>query len=124
MANPSVNLAPLPFDILGVRAGDSNETEFTITNRGVAVNLTGMTVRAQARVSAVDTTVAIEATVTMTSPTTGKFLLAWDGDDVRTLLAGDLTWEGVWDLQILEPSDVLPETILAGRWTAEMDVTR
>lgn len=118
-----LNLAPVNLDIQGVRAGDANTRRFTLTADGIPWDLTGATITAQARLHANDATPALTAVIDVDNPTGGSFLLSWPGDAVTATLAGELTWAGVWDLQI-DTGAAFPTTILAGRLVAQMDVTR
>jgi hypothetical protein len=45
------------------------------------------------------------------------------GRGIRSLLAGKATFKGVWDLQ-LASGVADPQTVVAGTFAAEMDVTR
>lgn len=119
-----VPIGPGCADISGVRAGDANLMTGHLHHSGVAVNLTGQTIRAQARATALAADPpALEAVVVITAPVTGDFTFAWDGDDVRTLLGSNKTWKGVWDIEVDNGVD-LPVTFCYGKFTAEMDVTR
>jgi hypothetical protein len=118
-----VSTGPAPQD-LEVYAGDKNEVPLMFKAGNDAWDLTGAVLMAQARATAVDAVVALEATATLTSPENGSASIAWDGEEVRTLLAGAESWVGVWDLQILEAGQTLPRTVLRGKFTAAMDVTR
>src|SRR4051812_18668393 len=120
---PTIPLGPAPLDITGVRAGDRNLVSFTIHRNGTAVDLTGLEVTAQARKSAITEEIALTAVVVITDAANGKGTLRWPGDDVRDLLAGAAKWSGVWDLQGASPPED-PITWCAGKFTAEMDVTR
>lgn len=118
---PEVSTVPGVLD-LGVYAGDANVVSFEVVNDGDPVDLTGAVVTAQCRKTAADPVVGMSATVSVAG--IGLLSVGWDGEQVRALLAGEETWRGVWDLQILFPEADLPVTPLAGRWTARMDVTR
>jgi len=113
-----VDLTPVAVDLYGIRAGDGNAIPFYLHVGVDPVDLTGLTITSQARRSVTDSS-ALSATVELDpDPTTGKFVLSWDGEAVRELLAGKPSWSGVWDLQ------VGLDTLAAGRFTAAMDVTR
>jgi len=120
----TVPLGPACVNITGIRAGDRNEMTFTVMSKGAPVDLTGMTVTAQARKKATDPDpAALEAVVDITDPVNGTGTLRWPGDDVRTLLGSSAKWTGVWDLQVGDGvSD--PTTIAAGSFDAVSDVTR
>lgn len=108
-----------------VYAGDRNLQLFTFyASEGVPWDLTGAVLSAQARASATDATVAVDAVCTITDPAAGLATVEWDGEAVRTLLGAAATWAGVWDLQVLESGATLPLTLVKGPWTADMDVTR
>lgn len=118
----TVNLAPARVDLAGVRAGDRNLLTFAILSGGAAVDLTGKTVQAQARPTPTDEAV-LSAVIDVTDPTNGAGSLRWPGDDVTTLLDGAAKFVGVWDMQITTPGED-PQTVAAGSFAAEMDVTR
>lgn len=120
----TVNLAPPAADITGVRAGDRNLMTVTVKAGGVAVNLTGYTVTAQARKAVTDyTTEVLDAVVTIIDAAAGLCSVRWPGEAVRTMLAGAATWVGVWDMQIKQTGSD-PITVAAGTFKAEQDVTR
>lgn len=116
-------MGPATLDITGVRAGDANERQFTLLAGGQPWNLTDTTISAQARLTPTDSEIALQAEVIPVDLVNGKFLLAWDGEEVRDLLDGAETWEGVWDLQV-DTADELPTTVLQGSFQAVSDVTR
>lgn len=118
-----VTLGPAPVDIVGIRAGDQNLIEFTITNDGDPMDLTGMIVSAQARSSSTSPDIAVTALVTVTDADAGVLTLRWPGAAITTLLGVKSSWVGVWDLQIGNPGND-PVTVAAGKFAAEMDVTR
>lgn len=116
----TVPLGPAPLDITGVRAGDLNEFQITLKQGGRPMDLTGETITAQARRS-VAAPEHLDAVITMTDAVNGVITLRWPGDAVRTWLGAETSAEGVWDLETSNGAD--PVTILAGRFTAELDVT-
>ena len=107
-------------------AGDRNEKTVQVLRDGDGWDLTGATVAAQARRTANDPVVALTATVTPVDPAQGIFTISWDGNAVRALLAGEETWKGVWDLDILPAGgqDGSSETVADGEVVARMDVTK
>ena len=108
-----------------VYAGDRNTALLQFQQPdGSPWDITGATITSQARVEAADPAVALEATCVVVDGPAGVARMEWDGEAVRVLLAGADTWTGVWDLQILEAGQTLPETTLAGKFTALHDVTR
>lgn len=120
----SIDLSPATLDLKGIRAGDRNMLTVTLTSEGNPMDLTGLDVMAQARKKAQDDSAVLEAVVEVDAdPTTGKLTLRWPGEDVRTLLAGQATWQGVWDMQISSAEED-PVTVVAGAFIAAMDVTR
>jgi hypothetical protein len=119
----AVTLGPASVDITGVRAGDLNQISFTVHSKGTPVDLTGLTVTAQARTSAVSNEVALTAVIDVTDAPAGKGTMRWPGDEVRDLLAGAAKWSGVWDMQADNNVDD-PTTLCAGKFEAVMDVTR
>jgi hypothetical protein len=114
---------PSPLD-WKVYAGDRNEVTFTFRAGTGPWDLTGAALTSQARIRATDTVIALAAVTTITDPANGLATVAWDGEQVRTLLAGADHWVGVWDLQLLEAGQTLPTTMLRGKFTAIYDVTR
>jgi hypothetical protein len=107
-----------------VYAGDRNSELFEFLTVTDPWDITGAVVTAQARVTAVDPLPALTAVCTVVDPVNGLVTVAWDGEEVRTLLAGADRWTGVWDLQIVEQGQTLPRTMARGAITAVMDVTR
>ena len=119
-----VNLGPACIDIEGVRAGDRNLVTLTLNQGGAPLDLTGLTLTSQVRKKATDPDpAALTADVIVTDAPNGMCTLRWPGDDVRTLVNGAAKWAGVWDLQVASPPDD-PVTLVAGKWSAEADVTR
>lgn len=117
----AVNLSPPTLDISGVRAGDANEFFVTLTQSGAPLDLTDAVLTAQARRSSGDAT-ALDAVVEVLDAPAGRLKLAWPGDAVRDLLDGAEHWNGVWDLQL--ESGGSTRTLLAGKFAADLDVTR
>jgi hypothetical protein len=116
-------LGPAVVHLSGVRAGDRNSFHVMITQQGTPVDLTGQTARAQVRAKATDEDPATEAVIQVVNAAGGHLLLSWPGAGIRTLLAGKATFKGVWDLQ-LAAGAADPQTVVAGTFAAEMDVTR
>ncbi len=110
----------LDWDIM---AGDLNRETFQVVAND-PVDLTGATIAAQARKTAPDAEIALEAVITPVEPLLGQFTVEWDGEAARTLLAGQVSWQGVWDLEVTFAGETLPETLLRGVFTVNMDVTR
>jgi hypothetical protein len=120
-----VSFAPARVDLLGVRAGDRNVMSFAVTKAGVPVDLTGAHVSAQARAKPSSQQIQVSAVVTVDDGTGGTGVLRWPGEAVRdTFPPGVETWKGVWDFQVLWPSDPEPETLIEGVIEFRMDVTR
>jgi hypothetical protein len=120
-----LSFRPAVVTLNGVRAGDRNEFAGRLHQSGVPVDLTAVTLSAQARVAAeAEDPPALEAIVEVTDPPTdGRFTVRWPGEAVRGLLAGAPEWVGVWDLQMANGAGD-PVTVMAGGFKAEMDVTR
>ena len=118
-----VEFAPACVDISGIRAGDLNRMQITLTLNGVPYDLTDAEVTSQARLKKSEAT-GIDAVIDIVDPVNGVITLRWPGDDVRELLAGAETWKGVWDLQVLNDGDPDPVTVIVGKFSAELDVTR
>jgi len=124
MPAASISLTPAVVNISGVRAGDRNLLNATLTTEGDPVDLTGQVLSAQARKKNTDAEIACSAVVEVTDEAGGLITIRWPGEDVRTMLAGAATWKGVWDLQMAPGVDVDAITLCAGSFAAEMDVTR
>jgi hypothetical protein len=118
----TVPLGPAQVDITGIRAGDLNEVRVTLLAAGRPVNLTGKTITAQARTSKTEVT-ELDAVITITDASNGVLMVRWPGDDVRTWLGTEVIQKGVWDLEIHDGAGD-PQTVMAGDFTAELDVTR
>jgi hypothetical protein len=118
-----IESGPARVDITGLRAGDRNESALTIVSAGAPLDCSGATVRAQARPSPSSKKV-MTAVITEVDASKGRYLLAWPGEDVRTMLAGAEFWSGHWDLELLEEGQTVPVTVAAGEISAVMDVTR
>jgi hypothetical protein len=118
-ADGYVDFRPALWALTGVRAGDSKAILVQVNSGGAPANLTGMTITAQARQTAVDPDPpALTGLITPDNLLQGRFFLRWDPDEVRSVLGPDGFWRGVWDCQL----DVT--TIVAGPITCESDVTR
>jgi hypothetical protein len=120
-----VDAGPAPVDLVGVRAGDRNLLVVTLTTNGAPVDLSGMTVRAAARLKVTDTDAVapVVADIEVTNASQGTFNMEWPGDQVRTFLAGKASMTGVWDLEVESPPEE-PVTIAAGKFVCALDVTR
>ena len=118
-----IDVGPAKLDLLRIRAGDRNAFNVKLTDSNGIVNLTDKVIEAQARIRPTDPAIAVSAVITMTDVAQGEFEMRWPGEDVRDVLAGADTWSGVWDLQITEPGQD-PQTLVAGAFTIESDVTR
>lgn len=115
-------LGPAVLDLSGVRAGDRNSFTLTLTSAGEPVDLSGVTVQAQARPTPLAPDV-ITAEVSVVDAAAGTVLVRWPGDEVREMLGTKATWAGVWDLQVQTEGED-PVTVVAGNFAAVMDVTR
>jgi hypothetical protein len=115
-------LGPSCVNLSGVRAGDLNQFQITLSRKGIPMNLTGLTLTAQARAKVTDTEF-IDAVITVTDAPNGVLLLRWPGSDVATWLGAKATKTGVWDLQV-DDGVADPTTVAAGSFAAEWDVTR
>ena len=107
-----------------VYAGDANVAHFAFKQAGLPWDMTDAQLVAQARLTALTAEVALEATITEVNTAGGLYDIAWDGENVRTLLGETEKWAGVWDLQVLESGANLPTTMLRGKLSAVLDVTR
>lgn len=117
-----MTLGPGVLDITGIRAGDRNEFTVNLTINGQPLSLAGYTITAQARNTHADVEM-IAAIVTVLDSPAGRVSLRWPGDVIRTWLADKLKATGVWDMQ-LRPTTGDPTTVVAGAFSAELDVTR
>ena len=67
---------------------------------------------------------ALVATCTALDEEAGVWAVEFDGSEGRGLVDGDTDWEGVFDIQVTEAGQSLPETIVAGAFILTPDVTR
>jgi hypothetical protein len=118
-----ISLAPAVVDVAGIRAGDRNLFQVTVRSGGTALNLTGYTITAQARTTPPDI-VHLDAVCAISDATAGKIDISWPGDAVTTWLGSNTVQKGVWDLQLDDGSGGDPWTVIAGSFSAELDVTR
>lgn len=118
-----IDVGPAKLDLLRIRAGDRNAFTVRLTDSNGVVNLSDKTIEAQARLTPTDTTIAVSAVISIIDATQGLFEMRWPGEDVRTVLDSSDKWSGVWDLQMAEGSED-PQTLVAGAFTIESDVTR
>lgn len=119
----ALNIGPAVVDLSGVRAGDRNAVHVALTANGVPLDLTGLTITAQARKVENDPA-ALDAVIEDQVAAAGTFTLRWPGDDVRALFVPPNTkWSGVWDLQTAKVGED-PVTVVAGKFDAVLDVTR
>lgn len=119
----AIDVGPAKLDLLRIRAGDRNLFNIKLTSNDQPVDLTGLTIEAQARVTPVTPEIALTAVITVVDAPQGELEMRWPGDDVQVLLNGANNWSGVWDLQIGDGSED-PQTLVAGVFTVEPDVTR
>lgn len=105
-------------------AGDANRRTFQFLAGDDPWDITGAVIEAHARVTDLDPAPALIATCTIDTIGPGLATVEWDGEVIRTLLANEETWAGVWDLQITEAGQTLPTTLLRGKVTAVQDVTK
>jgi hypothetical protein len=117
-----IDIGPPKVDLLRIRAGDRNLFTLKLTTKGLPFDLTGLTVEAQARLTPLDPAIAVTAVINVLDAEQGLLEMRWPGEDVRALLADNSNWNGVWDLQVGNGSD--PQTLMAGVFTVEPDVTR
>lgn len=118
------DLNPARIDVIGVRGGDKNEMIMNLKQNGVALDVSDMTLEAQARGSSTDTGEApLIAVVTIVDGPTGRVSVRWPGAQVTRVLAGAASWAGVWDLQQTEEGED-PVTLIAGAFQAVQDVTK
>jgi hypothetical protein len=120
---PKITTGPAPLD-WETYSGDANLEIFEVVTESDPVDITGAEIAAQARVSASDPAVALEAVTEVVEPLLGRFTVAWPGEEVRALLGVEERWTGVWDLQFTAAGEPLPRTLLRGVFTAVADVTR
>jgi hypothetical protein len=87
-------------------------------------DLTGATVESHVRNTWSSPTFVMEAQVTEIDAPQGIFMLEYDGEDARSLVQGDYSWEGVYDVQVTEAGQTRPETVRRGTFTLLPDATR
>lgn len=119
-----IDLGPPRVDLLRIRAGDRNKINVKLTQAGEPIDVSEWVLEAQARLTAISADPpALIAVVTIVDGPEGLIEIRWPGDDVRTLLGSEAKWSGVWDLQ-RDNDEEDPDTLMAGKFTAEEDVTR
>lgn len=118
----AINLGPAQVDLAGVRAGDRNLFNVTVKSGGSALNLTGYTVKAAAKVAATDVD-DLDAVCTITNAPGGVVAVRWPGAAVRTWLGTNAVQKGKWDLQLDDGSGGDPWTVISGEFSAELDIT-
>lgn len=105
-------------------AGDDVRAAWRLLSDGDPWDLTGAALTAQAREAATTADPpALTATVTALDEPGGVVQVAWDGEAIRDLLGDAPSWTGVWDLQVVEAGGNTV-TVMAGKFSARMDVTR
>lgn len=110
---------PYKYD-LSVYRGDTFRRTITLKQNGVAVNLTGSTIRAQARRSAAgNAAIVLEFTIENFSPTLGKFDLVIPATTTKTLNLQLIPY----DLEVVG-ADGTTTTWLAGNLTITADISR
>jgi hypothetical protein len=82
------------------------------------IPLTGWTYRAQIRKKATDKNVMKSLDVSLDSVVTNRLVLRLSSEE-----AEGLTASGVWDLELTDPDGTV-QTVLAGKVTVILDVTR
>jgi hypothetical protein len=87
-------------------------------------DLTGATVESQVRAAWSAASPLMTATVAPVSEAEGTFDIEFDGEDGRSAVTGDDDWKGVYDIQVTESGQTLPETIERGVFTLQPDATR
>lgn len=118
------DLGPAVLNLTGIRANDKNEMILNLTEDGLPVDLSGMTIEAQARADITDFGEApIIAEIEILDVLGGKLSVCWPGDQVAEVLGNDPSWKGVWDIQQTTGTD-RPVTLIAGTFVATQDVTR
>lgn len=120
----ALDLGPARLDLKRVRAGDYTTVQISIKEDGNPKDTTGAVVTSHVRKTADADAIALDGIVTIVDETTGVYTVSFDGNDVRTLLGGRDSWDGVWDVQIVVQGTTFPVTLIAGSFGAEMDVTR
>lgn len=117
-------LGPACIDLTGLLANDRNMFAAHLRVGATPVNLTGLTLTAQARVTAqAANPPTLTAVVTVVNAPNGDITVAWPGSQVATALGTAAKWKGVWDLQADNGVDD-PQTLVGGKIAAAWDVTR
>jgi hypothetical protein len=120
--SPQQSFVPVSLDI-ALYSGDGARMKITVKNpAGVAVPLTG-TVAAQIRADRQDPSAKATWTVDLTNAATGIVLISLSGTQTAALMNGSELFKGFWDVQ-WTPTGSEPLTILQGKATCALDVTR
>jgi hypothetical protein len=117
-------LGPACIDLTGLLANDRNMFAAHLHVGSTPVDLTGLTLTAQARLTAIAADPPVlTAVVNIVAPLTGDITVSWPGSQVATALGTAAKWRGVWDLQADNGVDD-PQTLMGGKIAASWDVTR
>lgn len=120
----TLDVGPARLDLTRVRAGDYTTVQVSIKEDDSPKDTTGAVVSSHVRKTADADAIAITGIIGTIDETQGVYTVSFDGADVRTLLGGRDTWDGVWDIQIILDGTTYPVTLTSGTFSAEMDVTR
>ena len=105
--------------------GDRTVRTYQFLTDGDPWPLQGAVVTSQVRAKASDPDPAVlDAVCESVDEAAGIFTVEYATESARDLMVGDKPWVGVFDIQVLEPGETLPETIVGGSFTLLPDVTR
>jgi len=105
---------------LTIDQGSDFAIQLTLSESGVAKNLTGYAGRAQLRTKKLDPVAAAEFTVTMVAPEEGKIKVSMANGTSSQLLAGLY----YYDLELYTNADGNVTRLLEGQVTVKQEVTR
>jgi hypothetical protein len=122
VAKKKLSFVPQVLD-LSLYAGDGAGIRFTITDStGAALPLTGE-MKAEIRANREDADPALaQFDVDLTDFATGIVLISLTGEQTHSLISGEETFVGVWDLEWIPAGDE-PATLVQGKVECVPDVT-
>ena len=122
MANPVVSLLPQQVD-LALYAGDGPVLRMTVADSsGDAVPVDGV-VSAQIRTARTDTDALASFAADLSEGDQGIVVLSLTAEQTAGLMTGVEKFSGVWDVE-WDPADGEPVTLLQGKVSCVLDVTR
>lgn len=119
---PQISLVPEQVD-LELYAGDGAALRLVVTDTsGAPIPIDGA-VTAQIRASRLDSAIAASWATDMADAANGIVLISLTGVQTADLVNGSEKFDGFWDVE-WDPTTQEPITLMQGKVTCELDVTR